>query len=311
MKFKALIMFLLSSINLISKNTGIIKADSLNIDNSFLLKDISKDVIFTTLVTISIFFLGLLFKYIYELNKERNRLNSIKKFFFKLIKSLIQPIEDQCNSYNTLSNNIKDFKQYDFPFEENPRLNTEGFRQVSYYDFYKSVVGTSKSKNKETISESFISTVNIIKSIELQKDFADINYREFISRHRDYINSFNNSVNKLLRSYDAELTSMKDGDSLLIDMSKVLSKSKNTDRNAKNIIDEIINPLYNLLLTKTDDSRTFTFLEIIISIRKSYTDLSNLKQIYSKLFGNFSNKLDSMSKELINNLRIFENKNHK
>ena len=308
MKYKVLSLILFSSINLISNNSIIIKADSLIIDNNLQLKGISKDVIFTTIVTISIFIIGSFIKHLYVFCKEKNRLNSVKKYFFILIKSLKQPLEDQCESYKTLSNNINDFKQYDFAFEENPRLNTEGFRQVSHYDFYKSIVDTSRNNNKESVYVAFVSTVNIIKAIELQKEFADINFREFILRHREYNNSFNSNLNKLLRNYDSEVASRVDGDSFLIEMSKVLSEVKNIDRNAKSIIEEIVNPLYTLLKTKFNDKRTPTFLEITISIRKSYSDLSNMKQLYSKLYEGYSKKMSTMSKKLFDNLRIFEKK---
>ena len=197
MKVKTISVFLLSSINLISRNIELIKSNSSRIEHNFLFKDVSKDVIFTTIITISVFFLGLIIKYLYEFYIERKRLHSIKKYFIKLIKCLNEPIKGQCSSYKSLSKNIGDFSKYDFPFEENPRLNIEGFKQVSQYNFYRSVATRLNKKNITPIFDAFISTVNIIKSIELQKEFASINYKEFTSRHREYLNAFNSSINKL------------------------------------------------------------------------------------------------------------------
>jgi hypothetical protein len=304
MKIKTIVIFLFSSITLIAQKTEVEKIGNKITEPNNLWNGVSIDVI----ITISIFITGLIFKYLYDFYKEKNRLKSIKKYFVKLIKSLNEPVKVQCSSYKSLSKNIGDFSKYDFPFEENPRLNIEGFKQVSQYDFYRSVVTKLNKKNINSIFDAFISTVNIIKSIELQKEFAGINYKEFTSRHREYINDFNSSINKLLRTYDSELTSMKNDDILLIEMSRIFGKTNKKESDAKTIIDKIINPLYDLLVTKIDDKRTSIFLEIIIATRKSYSDLSNLKNIYSNLFNNFSNKLDIMSKELINNVNVFENK---
>lgn len=142
MKIKAIVIFIFSSITLIAQETIVIKNNTNIAEINDLWNGVSIDVI----VTISIFIAGLLVKYIYDFCKERNRLKSIKSYFIKLTKSLYAPIKVQSLSYATISNKIKDFKKYDFAFEENPRLNTEGFKQVSQYDYYKSIILKSKKK---------------------------------------------------------------------------------------------------------------------------------------------------------------------
>lgn len=308
MKIKAIIIFLFSSITLIAQNNVIVNNDSTIIEPNILWRGVSKDVIFTTFVTISIFLIGLIIKYLYEFCIERKRLHSIKEYFIKLIKSLYEPIKVQCSSYIVLSKNIANFKKLDFAFEENPRLNTEGLKQVSQYDYYKSFITISKKKNRDQVFNSLISIFNILKSIELQKEFANINYRDFISRHREYINNFNNTVNKLLRAYDSALSVIQDGDVLIIEMQKILSSVENREGNIKIIKKKIIDPLYDLFVNTKADRRSLFFLEIVISIRKSYSDLKYLRDIHSKLFNNFSSKLNYMQQELINNIKIFENK---
>lgn len=307
MRVKTISVFLLSSINLISQNIELINPDSTIIEPNVFWRGVSKDVIFTTVITISIFLIGLIIKYFYEFCIERKRLQSVKKYFIKLIKSLYEPIEVQCSSYMVLSNNIANFQKLDFAFEENPRLNTEGLKQVSQYDYYKSFITISKRNNRDQVFNSLISIFNILRSIELQKEFANINYRDFISRHREYINNFNNSVNKLLRANDSALSVIQDGDVLIIEMQKIMNSVENREGNIQIIKEKIIDPLYDLFVNTKADRRSLFFLEIVISIRKSYSDLEYLRDIHSKLFNNFSNKLNSMQQELINNIRIFEN----
>jgi len=305
MKVKTISVFLLSSINLISQNIELVNPDSTIIEPNLLWRGISKDVIFTTVVTISIFLIGSITKYLYDFCNERKRLHSIKKYFIKLIISLYEPIKVQCTSYIDLSNNIADFQKLDFAFVENPRLNTEGFKQVSQYDYYKSFITISKKKNRDQVFDSLISTINILKSIELQKEFANTNYRDFISRHREYINNFNDSINKLLRAYDSAISIIQDGDVLIIEMQKILSSVENREGDIKIIKEKIIDPLYDLFVNTTVDRRSLFFLEIVISIRKSYSDLENLRNIHSKLFNNFSTKLNSMEQKLISNIEVF------
>jgi len=308
MKIKAIVIFIFSSITLIAQKSIMANTDSTIIEPNLLWRGVSKDVIFTTFVTISIFLIGLIIKYLYEFCIERKRLQSIKKYFIKLITSLYEPIKVQCSSYMFLSNNIANFQKLDFAFEENPRLNTEGLKQVSQYDYYKSFITISKKKNRDQVFNSLISIFNILKSIELQKEFANVNYRDFISRHREYINSFNNSVNKLLRANDSALSVKQDGDVLIIEMQKILSSVENREGNIQIIKERIIDPLYDLFVNTKADRRSLFFLEIVISIRKSYSDLEYLRDIHSKLFNNFSSKLNSMQQELINNIKVFENK---
>ena len=307
MKIKAMVIFIFSSITLIAQKSVMVNTDSTIIEPNMLWRGISKDVIFTTFVTISIFLIGLIFKYLYEFCIERKRLQSIKKYFIKLITSLYEPIKIQCTSYIVLSNNIANFQKLDFAFEENPRLNTEGFKQVSQYDYYKSFITISKKKNRDSIYNSFISTINIIKSIELQKELANINYRKFISRHREYTNDWNCSLEKLLHLFSNLPNLEQDDSNFIIEIKSLIMDIGNIGNNKELIYNKIIDPLYNCCNKYSTDKSSAVFLETINLVNKSYKDIKNLRYIYSKLFNNFSNKLNSMQQELINNLKVFEN----
>jgi hypothetical protein len=287
MKIKAIVIFIFSSIIA---------------ETNDLWNGVSIDVI----VTISIFMAGLLVKYIYDFCKERNRLKSIKSYFIKLTKSLYAPIKVQSLSYATISNKIKDFKKYDFAFEENPRLNTEGFKQVSQYDYYKSIILKSKKKNRDSIYNSFIITINIIKSIELQKEFANINYRAFTLRHREYTNDWNSSLEKLLNSFNNLLNCEKDDSDFTIDIKSLIMNIGDIGNDKELIYKKIIDPLYKSCNKHSNDISSSIFLEIANSMNKSYNDIKNLRDIYSKLFNNFSNKLNFMQQELINNIKVLE-----
>lgn len=72
------------------------------------------------------------------------------------------------------------------------------------------------------------------------------------------------------------------------------------------IYKKIIDPLYKSCNKHSNDISSSIFLEIANSMNKSYNDIKNLRDIYSKLFNNFSNKLNSMQQELINNIKVLE-----
>jgi hypothetical protein len=304
MRIKAIVIFLFSSITLIAQKTEVEQIGNKITEPNNLWNGVSIDVI----ITISIFITGLIVKYLYDFYKEKNRLKSIKKYFIKLIKSLYDPIEVQYSSYNSLSNNIGDFKKFDFPLVENPDLNIEGFKQVSQYDFYKSIVTTSKKKIINPIFDAFISTVNIIKSIELQKEFAVINYKEFTSSHREYTNEWNSSLEELLHLFSNLPDQEQDDSNFIIEIKSLIMGIGNIGNDKELIYKKIIDPLYNCCNKYSTDKSSAVFLETINSVNKSYKDIKNLRYIYSKLFNDFSNKLNSMQLKLITNLKVFEKK---
>lgn len=301
MRIKAIVIFLFSSITLIAQKTEVEQIGNKITEPNNLWNGVSIDVI----ITISIFITGLIVKYSYDFYKEKNRLKLLKKYFIKLIKSLYEPIEVQYSSYSSLSNNIGDFKKFDFPFEENPNLNIEGFKQVSQYDFYKSVVTTSKKKIIDPIFDSFISTINIIKSIELQKEFANINYKEFTKRHREYTNDWNNSLEKLLHLFSNIPNLEKDNSNFIIEIKLLIMNIGNIRNDKELIYKKIIDPLYNCCNKYSNDKSSPVFLETINLVNKSYEDIKNLRSIYSKLFTNFSSKLNSMKQKLVTNIKVF------
>lgn len=154
--------------------------------NSDKLWGISFDALASTIITIIVFILGVLSKYLYDKWKNAKRLKNISYYFKSNIKNLIIIAEKEIDSLNDIIFQLSRKKEDHLLFKDNSSISFDFYNKLSHVDLFEIFLYYSKIKNKENNIDQFISTTNDIESLKyLIKHSRDnfINYYNILDTY--------------------------------------------------------------------------------------------------------------------------------
>ena len=285
-----------------------------NSSNNPIFWGISSDTIFTTIITILIFFLGFGIKWIYEYFNERSRLKNLMNYYFSQLEYLMKQIEKQSSSFIKLSDDIisKEQKNFSYGIISDPSI--KNILNISQVDLFKIFVNNNiKDKNKFTKYKNLMNSITFIEDLRLR---TKSNFDNFFSDYRRYQKDFKRSTNSILRLFDSirsfnEHHNIKvTDDKLLQKMDKVIYEWSIKDKSPNIYITKefLLDPLKEIGKEMIDDPRSNVLLQIVIEGIDSFIDFDGIKKLYSGIFKEESEKLNEKKKQLVDSIEYFKAK---
>ena len=274
---------------------------------------ISYDVIFTTIVTLSIFVLGYILNRIYEINKRKHDLKDIRSFLLVYLDSLIDPINKQISAFNDLSASVASKTHQDFTFQEavGSKLDIlDKLPQVDVFNAY--LLGPKKTKSDRVIH--FNSTHDALEFVKRQREIARAQFLGFMSNVKRYIEAWNNSTNAILRSYDeflsfAERSRVSPSRDVFLKQFNVLVhnwtqlESRTT---MENVAKHLLEPLKELCKSKSPDPRVNIVLPLVIDSLQTFKNRDHLFTLFVDYFAEQATKLEKKRNALTASIKCLE-----
>jgi len=268
-----------------------------DISNNFTFWGISSDTIFTTLITILIFFLGFSIRRIFERKKELNRLKDVKIFFLLYIKSLIDPINEYIASLSELTKKVEDINNQEISFSDNAKLAIDE-NIVNQLDLFKAFVFNEKSRKKENI-QNLKTILNSLLIIKQHKINLKENFFRFFDDLRRYEKKLKESTNAVLRCFDEYLSEALrakinlDQDLFLKGFKELIAKWHKIEN--YNFIEitkiNMIDPLKEFCRQNIQDPRALRLIPLLINFRDAYLNIVVVRKIYIDYFAEVKNDL--------------------
>lgn len=263
--------------------------------NCITLTSVSTDVIFSTLVTIFIFALGLFSKWRYDIYIENKYLKEKKEYYLAIIKSLIEPIKKQATLFEGLSKQIGGKEAGNFIFVEVNKLynKLQSFNNID--DLYKIFVNRNNGENEVKFLQysNIIDTVGFLKE---QRKKTQLNHTTFFSNFRRYEQEWNDAGSGITMCFDTYASDIKEynieisEDDFFAKFDSITYKWQKMD-NCRNIYiakENMVNPLFDLCKTFISDKRALKLMGYLKQSNDAFLDYNNIKDTYSKLFKEIS-----------------------
>lgn len=253
---------------------------------------ISKDTIFTTSITISIFIIGILANIFIKYLIEKNQLKHIKNYFYNSVDTFSTKLKKQIRLFEDLKSEVVDIesRNYSFPIQSDLLFDT--LAKIENLDLFKIFVSSNHKGEK---SKNILNYSNIIGSIEFVKnqlEISQINFNRFFSDIRNYEHIRGEGVNKILRRWDVYLSYAKrenirpSQDPFLkqFDLLMQVLKDDKVKISFTKLKKEFIDPLKKHCVEFGHDPRATELLSIIVNINEAQTNIKNAKDFYSSAF---------------------------
>lgn len=261
-----------------------------------IIANVSADVIFSTLVTIFIFALGLFCKWRYDIYIENKNLKEKKEFYLATIKSLIDPIRKQAKLFEDLSKQIGGKETKKFYFNEIKELYNKLSLFNNIDDLYKIFVNKDDGENEI----KFLQYSNIIDTVGFlieQREKSQLNHTTFFSNFRRYENEWSDAGFGIVMCYDTYASDFieknidKSKDEFFTRFSFINHKWQKMDtcRNIYIAKENLVNPLFDLCKEFISDKRALKLMDYLKKANYAFSNYTNIKDTYSELFEEISN----------------------
>ncbi len=275
---------------------------------------ISYDTIFTTSITIFIFILGYLINRWVEHRKEIKSLEDLKELIKVQINTILEKIDKQNEAFIQLSEAILSKKYQDYIYAE-ANYQTESVTNLSNVDLFKSFLIGSKINRVDKIKSYNVFTKSIA-ILSVQNQITRTQFMDFIKSHRSYIDSWNASVNALMRYHDFCISFAKrnnippSNDPFLKEFSNIVGAwSKNEKRTEiKYVTEQLLKPLRAHCLQNPSDERTITILPLILEAEQAFRNREHILDITGKYFTDQVEQLKKIKTDLESVLISMSNK---
>ena len=162
---------------------------------------VSNDVVFTTVVSISIFVLGYFFNRFYDNWKERARNRDIREFVFTSLDAMVPAIDKQIAGFNDLKDQLASKRHQDYIFVESTSLNFENLDSVPRDQIFRAFARGRRKKRGERIKH-LNSLWRDLDFIRHQREPARQAFVQFRESYRRYLLSWNENVDAIARLHD-------------------------------------------------------------------------------------------------------------
>ena len=288
-------------------NTFIINSGS----NSTTWLGVSYDTIFTTGITILIFFLGFLINKLFESRKEHKRLFEIRKYFYSLCYFLEKPVQIQIKVFEEYCNNLSTENPVNFTFKDTVDLDVKNLKSISTEDLYK-ILYLKKKDDIEIKTRRFNEITNSINYIEKQKENTSKNFTNFHNNFIKYESNWRSNLDEIFRFYNGLRSFNKQynisHDPFLLELDKIIFQWSKLDSSSNIYVTfrELVTPLNKFCKENYADSRALSILNITLQATYAFKNMGKIKKEYAKLFEAEAIELDSKYKRLITAIEYFK-----
>lgn len=223
------------------------------------------------------------------------RLEELEEYYCELIKSLLEPIEQQAKNLTDFADNLKEKKIKDYYLKTNSSLHIENIEAINHNDLYKIFVTNRQGNREEKIQNFRILTdsVNLIKRLKVT---IPEEFKTFIKKFDKFQDLWNGNADGIGRLYDEYVTINEsknihpNRDSFLNEFGKIIGNWHSLGSSPKTenihdpyfVLEKLILPLKQLCL-RVQDQRVLQILPLITECEYAIANLDNLKNIYGDL----------------------------
>jgi hypothetical protein len=168
-------------------------------ESSFL--GVSIDTIFTVLITLIIFFAGIIIERWIESNKEKKRLKELEEYFIKLIEMCEKPVLKQAEGFKEFADKLIEKKDQHFHLLDVSSFSMKPLREIDSKDLFAIYI-KSKNGHVGTKTEVFRKLLGSIEHMDNVKTSYKKEYRVFIDKFDKYQNEFNENLKITSEAYD-------------------------------------------------------------------------------------------------------------
>ena len=274
---------------------------------------VSSDVIFTTIITISIFILGIVIKEITAYIKELFRKKYLRNYFIRSCEFLRKPIMTQIGVFKEYSTNFSSEAKIEFVYKDTTDLELRNFDNVSNQDLYR-IFYLRKRKKSDERTKMFNDIINSLNFIRQQRINSLKNFDQFYSGYREYETQWQNNGDAILRYFDTFVSQNKtleikpSEDPFIKEYDSIVHNwQKNVDdKNIFRTHDNLISPLRDICKKYIGDPRANTVLNFVVGASYAFDNIKGIKKMYSEFFANEASELDDKYKRLINAINYFK-----
>jgi len=269
-------------------------------NNNDKLLGISIDTIFTALITITIFIVGLRFKKKSEDRKAFEELMDAKTYFYHLVRLLINSTQEQIKSFDDFLNELNEKREKDFYIKSVSSFTTKFISDIPSEKLFKAFVFYKLASQKALTIKSFkdiIVNIELIGSIE--RDWK-ITFQDFLTsmlKHDDEYNSYALKVgaftDKMIHSVESRNLSHLDEFFKAFDIIVGTWQKIDNYRDKYIMMDNLITPLHKLCQKMPKDRNSFELLDYIMGCRYAFANLEKAKSVYIHIFEDYSKKLSN------------------
>ena len=259
----------------------------------------SNDILLSTIVTLSIFVLGIIVNIMTKYFAERKRLNNVKKFLKFGLTKLIVAAKDQIDNLNKTSSEIGNSKHYHFVLRDNVNFNNKSLDSISSLDLHKIIFRINTKIDHSEILDVLLNTIDFVANH--RKNYVT-NFQLFYSKYIEYEKRWNEKVDELRKMFDQVIIRSSEGTvselnkKLISIYSSFRKDAPNNDMDTKNelFVDKIIAVCKNYI----SDSTAINIGQLAVSCSNIFTYILEQRKIYSDQMLNEKETLEQRIKLL-------------
>jgi len=259
----------------------------------------SNDVLLSTIVTLSIFVLGIVIGIITKYCAERKRLNNVKKFLKFGLSRLIVSAKNQIENLNLTSNEIGNPKHYHFVLRDNVDFNNKSLDSISSLDLHKIIFKLNTKIDHSEILDVLLNTIDFVANH--RKNYVT-NFQLFYSKYIEYEKRWNEKIDELRKMLEQVIINSSEGtvselDQKLISIYSSFRKdAPNNDMDTKKelFVDKIIVVCKNYI----SDSTAINIGQSAVYCSSIFTFILEQRKIYSNQMLNEKETLEKRIKQL-------------
>lgn len=264
------------------------------------LNTVQPDTIYTVTVSLSIFILGLLFKWGFESYQKRKYLKNRASFFINSAESMIEPMDKQAEEFKNLSEAVADINERNLVLNIVSDLNFFFFSPDIIADIHR-YISVKWWKDVDELSLKKISKV--ITAIQKQFDHGKYNFDNFMRKQERNADAWQQATNSIFRFNDFLINQHRANgkpseDEFFHDFNTTVHEwtEERDDYDLKHIHDKLIFPLKKVCKNHSGDPRALQVLPILNECRSIFERFQENRSRYHDLFENDSNQIKDNKK---------------
>ena len=271
------------------------------------------------IVTIVIFFLGLLFNKISESLKEKRRLKILREYLFELLYLIKAQSENQSKYILECSKKLKDSHRQNLTLDRVSGRYIDNLKKLDHKDIFTILVRRKKGKIKIKSKrfEELLSTIDFFNDVysyifKYNEQIID-NYIENKNEWNKNIGLFRDRYQEIVHEMTQPPFSIKK-DRFIQVIANILEKNKDlSERNDPNIgiktyYENIFAPIIKHLYTYPDDPRTNKLLQPLLNAEYYFNETETQRYHYRRHILLTGREMIKYSKKLSKLIEVFKQK---
>lgn len=176
----------------------------------FVTLGVSKDVAFSTSITISIFVVGFVLNRIYDRLRERKRLRSIRVFVTVYLGSLYVPIHNLSIRFAELAKQLRSESFSSFEYQED-NIRADYLRTFPQVDLFNALVRGWGVRRHER-AQNFNAILEAVDYLERLRPIVKKEFDNRLDAYRKHLQEWNKSTDSILRQFDVIISEAQRND---------------------------------------------------------------------------------------------------